>query len=134
MLLIIQVVSFFLVCLIGFASYLPGSQPPAPHTPNVFFPHFFAFPTSSRVPAVRPMAHIVSCMLEADADEFTLNLNNYIAKAVTPQASNESVWFIPLPSCNHLHLDPSPTLPSTQLLSRVEAPTGEIEREPSTYT
>ena len=95
LLLIIQVVSFFLVCVLLALHHIYRDRSRAHHTPNAFFPHF-AFPTSSRVPAVRPMAHIVSCMLEADADDFTLNLNNYIAKAVTPQASNESVWFIPL--------------------------------------
>lgn len=37
------------------------------------------------------MAHIVSCMLDSDSEDFSLYLNNYIAKEVTPQSSNESV-------------------------------------------
>lgn len=44
------------------------------------------------------MAHIISCMLDADQDDFDLSLNNYIAKAVSPQASNDSVS-----KCNHLN-------------------------------
>ncbi|CCC13311.1 hypothetical protein SMACR_06602 [Sordaria macrospora] len=37
------------------------------------------------------MAHIVSCMLDSDSEDFSLCLNNYIAKEVTPQSSNESL-------------------------------------------
>ncbi|KAK3494097.1 Up-regulated during septation-domain-containing protein [Neurospora crassa] len=37
------------------------------------------------------MAHIVSCMLDSDSEDFSLYLNNYIAKEVTPQPSNESL-------------------------------------------
>ncbi|EGO60554.1 hypothetical protein NEUTE1DRAFT_119713 [Neurospora tetrasperma FGSC 2508] len=37
------------------------------------------------------MAHIVSCMLDSDSEDFSLYLNNYIAKEVTPQSSNESL-------------------------------------------
>lgn len=37
------------------------------------------------------MAHIVSCMLDSDSEDFILCLNNYIAKEVSPQSSNESV-------------------------------------------
>ncbi|OIW28511.1 hypothetical protein CONLIGDRAFT_661891 [Coniochaeta ligniaria NRRL 30616] len=37
------------------------------------------------------MAHIVHCMLDGNADDFTLNLNNYIAKAISPQSSNDSL-------------------------------------------
>ncbi|KAJ4420146.1 hypothetical protein N0V85_000711 [Neurospora sp. IMI 360204] len=37
------------------------------------------------------MAHIVSCMLDSDSEDFDLCLNNYIAKEVTPQSSNESL-------------------------------------------
>ena len=40
------------------------------------------------------MAHIAECLLDSDADEFTLSLNNYIAKALSTQSSDESV-------CNH---------------------------------
>ena len=40
------------------------------------------------------MAHIAECLLDSDAEEFTLSLNNYIAKALSTQSSDESV-------CNH---------------------------------
>ena len=49
------------------------------------------------------MAHIAACLLDADSDDFLLSLNNYIAKAVTQQPSNESV-------CNHFNT----TLPLAQ--------------------
>jgi len=42
------------------------------------------------------MAHIAACLLDSDADEFALCLNNYIAKTLSPQASDESV-------CNHFN-------------------------------
>jgi hypothetical protein len=45
------------------------------------------------------MAHIASCILDTDQDDFSLGLNNYIAKAVSPQDSNESV-------CNHFNPPP----------------------------
>ncbi|KAK4043019.1 Up-regulated during septation-domain-containing protein [Parachaetomium inaequale] len=35
------------------------------------------------------MAHIASCLLDTDQDDLSLGLNNYIAKAVSPQDSNE---------------------------------------------
>ncbi|KAL2126204.1 hypothetical protein VTI74DRAFT_1480 [Chaetomium olivicolor] len=35
------------------------------------------------------MAHIASCLLDADEDDFSFGLNNYIAKAITPQESVE---------------------------------------------
>jgi len=37
------------------------------------------------------MAHIAACLLDSDADDFALSLNNYIAKALSPQASDESL-------------------------------------------
>jgi hypothetical protein len=37
------------------------------------------------------MAHIVHCMLDGNPDDFTLELNDYIAKGVSPQSSNDSV-------------------------------------------
>ncbi len=78
-------VSFLRVCLILLCNQIYREEFAAPHIhPIPTYP-----PVCSS--AVRPMAHIVSCMLEAEADDFTLSLNNYIAKAVTPQASNESV-------------------------------------------
>lgn len=40
------------------------------------------------------MAHIAECLLDSDAEEFTLSLNNYIAKALSTQSSDDSV-------CNH---------------------------------
>ncbi len=42
------------------------------------------------------MAHIAACLMDSDTDDFSLSLNNYIAKAVSPQSSNESV-------CNHFN-------------------------------
>ena len=52
------------------------------------------------------MAHIASCLLDADEDDFSFGLNNYIAKAVSPQEPNESV-------CNHVN---SPATNSVFLL------------------
>lgn len=40
------------------------------------------------------MAHIAECLLDSDAEEFTLSLNNYIAKALSTQSPDDSV-------CNH---------------------------------
>lgn len=37
------------------------------------------------------MAHIAACLLDSDADDFALSLNNYIAKALSPQTSDESL-------------------------------------------
>ncbi|KAK4241429.1 Up-regulated during septation-domain-containing protein [Achaetomium macrosporum] len=37
------------------------------------------------------MAHIANCLLDTDLDEFPLSLDNYIAKAISPQDSNESL-------------------------------------------
>ncbi|KAK1760527.1 Up-regulated during septation-domain-containing protein [Echria macrotheca] len=37
------------------------------------------------------MAHIAACLLDSEADDFSLCLNNYIAKAVSPQSSDESL-------------------------------------------
>jgi hypothetical protein len=37
------------------------------------------------------MAHIAACLLDSNADDFALSLNNYIAKALSPQASDESL-------------------------------------------
>ncbi|KXX74251.1 hypothetical protein MMYC01_209332 [Madurella mycetomatis] len=37
------------------------------------------------------MAHIANCLMDSDTDDLPLNLNNYIAKAVSPQNSNESL-------------------------------------------
>lgn len=42
------------------------------------------------------MAHIADCLLDTDQDDLPLGLNNYIAKALSPQDSNESV-------CNHFN-------------------------------
>ncbi|KAG7289626.1 hypothetical protein NEMBOFW57_005998 [Staphylotrichum longicolle] len=36
------------------------------------------------------MAHIADCLLDTDQDDLPLGLNNYIAKALSPQDSNES--------------------------------------------
>lgn len=47
-------------------------------------------------PASAPMAHIANCLMDSDTDDLPLNINNYIAKAVSPQNSNESV-------CNHFN-------------------------------
>jgi len=51
-------------------------------------------PLTQANPAPTPMAHIISCMLDSDSDDIAPSLHNYIAKAVSPQTSNESV-------CNH---------------------------------
>lgn len=51
-------------------------------------------------PASAPMAHIADCLLDTDQDDLPLGLNNYIAKALSPQDSNESV-------CNHFNF-PAP--------------------------
>jgi hypothetical protein len=37
------------------------------------------------------MAHIVNCMLNGTTGDSQAGLNNYIAKAVTPRSSNDSV-------------------------------------------
>jgi len=42
------------------------------------------------------MAHIADCLLDTDQDDLPLGLNNYIARALSPQDSNESV-------CNHFN-------------------------------
>ena len=47
-------------------------------------------------PSSVPMAHIAACLLDSEADDFSLSLNNYIAKAVSPQSSDDSV-------CNHFN-------------------------------
>ena len=77
--------------------FLEPEEPAHPPACNHFFrtkPGPYTSDTQLPSPCIfqaRPMAHIISCMLDADEDNFDLSLNNYIAKAVSPQASNDSV-------------------------------------------
>jgi hypothetical protein len=57
------------------------------------------------------MAHIAACLLDSNADDFALSLNNYIAKALSPQASDESV-------CNHFNS--SCRWPKLTLITRIQ--------------
>jgi hypothetical protein len=66
---------------------------PAPHPPGQCVTIYLLH----RPDPASIMAHIVSCLSDMDQDDISLGLNNYIAKAVSPQDPNESV-------CNHFNL------------------------------